>query len=203
MLAGVSHDLKTPLTRMKLQIEMLGDTPDSQALKSDIVDMEQMIEGYLSFAKGDGGEAMQRVNIDALMAKILQDTRRLNVTLLDATIEKTDKTIWAKPQALERAFVNFISNAAWYGDTIEIETKIEGDVFVVSIADNGPGVHPDHYDDILKPFYRADKSRNQKTGGVGLGLTIANDVIVSHAGTLELGRSDHLGGLLVTIKLPI
>ena len=203
MLAGVSHDLRTPLTRMKLQIELLGDTPDADALKGDIVDMEQMIEGYLSFAKGDGGEAMQRVDIDTFMQKILQDTRRLNVTLWADNVIDTDKTMWMKPKALERACMNFISNASRYGDTIEIKTCLTNTHYSISIADNGCGVAPENYGDILKPFYRAEGSRNQKTGGVGLGMTIANDIIMSHAGVLELQKSDKLGGLQVVITLPI
>jgi two-component system osmolarity sensor histidine kinase EnvZ len=108
-----------------------------------------------------------------------------------------------KPKALERALMNFISNATRYADTIEIKTNVIDQQFVVIIADNGPGVPTNRYDDILKPFYREDTSRNRKTGGVGLGMTIANDIIISHAGTLELGQSNSLGGLEITVRLPI
>lgn len=203
MLAGVSHDLKTPLTRMKLQLEMLGDTPDTDALRGDIADMERMIGGYLSFAKGDGGEETKRIELDSFLDKLADNARRLSLDVVDRREKTAGKIIWAKPQALERALTNFIGNAARYADKMKITSHVIDDMLYMEIEDNGPGIPKDQYEAVLRPFFRGETSRNQKTGGVGLGLTIANDIISSHAGTLSLARSESLGGLKVVVTLPL
>jgi len=203
MLAGVSHDLRTPLTRMKLQLEMLGDTPDAESLRSDIIDMECMIEGYLSFAKGDGGETMQRVNLKDMLDKSLEDARRLSLNTKDKRNGHDDIMIWAKPIALERAFNNFISNASRYADTICIEVKECNETVTIHFHDNGPGIADNKIEDVMKPFVRGEESRNLKTGGVGLGLTIASDIITSHGGNISMKPSESLGGLQVIVSLPL
>lgn len=203
MLAGVSHDLRTPLTRMKLQLEMMGDTPDVAAMKSDIADMENMIGGYLAFARGDEGEEMQRILFDDILDKICDDARRLSLTVIDRRSGTGKAVFWCKPKALERALGNFLSNAARYADTVAIDARISDDVVEIRIGDNGPGISEEMRVEVMKPFVRGEHSRNVKTGGVGLGLTIANDIIASHAGQMSLDKSVGLGGLEVVITLPL
>ena len=203
MLAGVSHDLRTPLTRMKLQLELLDDGPDVAALRDDIKDMEAMIEGYLSFAKGDGDEEMERCSLQAILDKVADDARRMGLNIHDQHMDD-DITIWAKPTALTRVFANFISNANRHADTLRIQViKNDNENVTIIFEDNGDGIAEARREDMLKPFIRGEESRNQKTGGVGLGLTIANDIILSHGGDLMLGTSDDLGGLSVAVKLPV
>ncbi|PCI01110.1 MAG: two-component sensor histidine kinase [Alphaproteobacteria bacterium] len=203
MLAGVSHDLRTPLTRMKLQLELLGDTPDAEAMKKDIFDMEHMIEGYLSFAKGDEGEETKRISLKEFLDEIGHDARRLNLNVTENHVNIDDRLFWCKPKALHRAFGNFLSNAARYADTIEIATEVNDGSVCITISDNGPGISDDMREDVMKPFFRGEQSRNQKTGGVGLGLTIANDIITSHAGQIALDHSKRGGGLKVIVTLPL
>jgi len=202
MLAGVSHDLKTPLTRMKLQLEMMGDTPDVESLKSDIQDMERMIEGYLSFAKGEGEEETQRISLGTFLDKIVENARRLNLHVIEKRLYDGHPVFWGKPNALERSFTNFIANSGQYADSVQIETIVDENSVMIVIEDNGPGIADELRQEVIKPFVRGEPSRNKKTGGVGLGLTIANDIITSHAGTLVLGKSDVMGGLKVTITIP-
>jgi two-component system osmolarity sensor histidine kinase EnvZ len=203
MLAGVSHDLKTPLTRMKLQLAMMDDSADKQAMIQDIDDMETMIAGYLSFAKGDGGEAMQRISLSDVLNKVIEDAERLSLKVIDECHKAGDLTIWAKPNSLSRAFDNFIANAARYADIIKISCFQNSENIMISVEDNGPGIPDDRLDDMMKPFVRGDESRNTKTGGVGLGLTIANDIITSIGGSITLQKSDELGGLKVKVMLPL
>jgi len=202
MLAGVSHDLRTPLTRMKLQLEMMDDGEDKQALQSDIADMEHMIEGYLSFAKGDGGEEMQRTNFKDLMDKIIEDAKRLPLTVQDERDLGGGITLWVRPIALKRAFGNFVSNAAQFSNTLRISIKNADDSVKIYFDDDGEGIPTNRLEDVLKPFVRGELSRNQKTGGVGLGLTIANDIILAHGGKINLSKSD-MGGLSVIVTLPL
>jgi two-component system osmolarity sensor histidine kinase EnvZ len=203
MLAGVSHDLRTPLTRMKLQLEMMGDTPDVEAMRQDIIDMEHMIEGYLAFAKGDEGEETSRVDIDDFVEKIADDARRLNLNVTVSKKNIEQRMFWIKPKALSRAFGNFLSNAAHYAQDVLIDAQISGDELAITITDNGEGISEDSLDEVLKPFFRGDKSRNQNTSGVGLGLTIANDIIHAHGGTISLSNSQTQGGLEVKVIFPL
>ena len=204
MLASVSHDLRTPLTRMKLQMEMLEETPDTKALRDDINDMERMIEGYLSFAKGDGGEEMQRIDFSDLLEKCIADARRLGLEVDDKRAVDHAIKIWAKPIALSRAFQNFISNAARYASKMSIDIRdVSSEKLEIIIEDNGHGISQEQREAVLKPFMRGEASRNQKTGGVGLGLTIANDIILSHGGDLTLDQSEMMGGLKIIVHLPL
>jgi len=205
MLAGVSHDLRTPLTRMKLQLEMMDDNPDTRAIRGDIKDMEAMIDGYLSFAKGDGGEEMMRSPLRPFIEKMADDAKRMGVEV-SVSYDKNydhDAMIWVKPVAFTRAFDNFISNASSYATSlyITVHASDDNDITIV-IEDNGPGVEPHQIHNLVKPFYRGEKSRNQKTGGVGLGLTIANDIIIGHGGHVDFCQSSQYGGLKVSVTLP-
>lgn len=201
MLAGVSHDLRTPLTRMKLQAEMLGDTPDAKALKSDIEDMERMMDAYLQFARGEGNEAMERLDVLEMIERISNNFGRDG---FDVNVSSKGKNfqMFLRPVGFERCLTNIISNAQKYAKKAWVHVVCEDENMTIVIEDNGPGVDEAHYEDVFKPFFREEKSRNTRTGGVGLGLPIAQDIILAHGGEIELGQSEH-GGLSVMIKLPV
>lgn len=203
MLAGVSHDLKTPLTRMKLQLEMMGDTPDVDAMKTDIQDMERMIEGYLSFAKGEGDEEIHRISLETFLDKITDNARRMNLHVDEKRLYEGEPVFWGKPNALERAFTNFVANSDKYANSLLMTAQADENTITIMIEDNGPGIDDNLMQEVIKPFVRGEPSRNRKTGGVGLGLTIANDIITSHAGSLVIEKSDNLGGLKVTVTIPL
>jgi len=199
MLAGISHDLRTALTRMKLQLEMLGDTPDAEALKDDIAEMQQMVEGYLAFARGEGDEKAESVDLGSVLERTAVNARRngreVNLVAADNLFLRV------KPQALERAITNLVSNAAKYGDKIWIQAYRQSNEIEITIDDDGPGIPNEKLAEVFKPFYRVETSRNPKTGGIGLGLSIAQDIIHSHGGKLILEQSNR-GGLRAVIRLP-
>ncbi len=201
MLAGVSHDLRTPLTRLKLQLEMLGDSPDAADMKADIADMEKMIAGYLDFVRGEGDEQPAYTNLNDVLERVADSGRRqgLDVEMdFDGTVQMI-----LKPLAFERALNNIISNARKHAGKIWISGFVEDDKKVqVTIDDNGPGMDEAEFEEVFKPFYRVDSSRNAATGGVGLGLPIALDIIQSHGGNVYLQKSPH-GGVRAVIRLPL
>ncbi len=201
MLAGVSHDLRTPLTRIKLQLAMLGDGPEIEDLKSDVDDMETMIDGYLAFARGEGDEQAVSTDLSALLHEVVSSARRGGATV-QAVIDD-DLRMALRPHAMKRCIANLMSNAARHATRIWITAGSSGPRFVeIVIDDDGPGIADEHLGDVFKPFYRIDASRNQKTGGTGLGLTIARDVVRGHGGELRLSRSPQ-GGLRCQIRMPL
>ena len=200
MLAGVSHDLRTPLTRMKLQAAMLKDDEDSKNLKADIESMERMISAYLEFAKGDGDEVSKRVNLNEVINGIVKTANRES-ELIELDMPEEDVSLFLKPVSFERCLWNVISNAQKYAEQVWISIEREDSTVSIAIDDNGPGIDEMYYDDVFKPFFREDVSRNSKTGGVGLGLPIAQDIVLSHGGDIALSKS-RKGGLRVIIKLP-
>ena len=202
MLAGVSHDLRTPLTRMKLQAEMLEEGADKDAFKSDIDDMERMINAYLQFAKGDGDEAPQRCDLREIIKRQMAVYAREGF-IVDVNIDDNKAfDLFLRPVAFERCISNIISNAQKYADSVSIDIEKDDDHVTLTFNDDGPGISPERYDDVFKPFYREEKSRNSKTGGVGLGLPIALDIVLAHGGDIDLGVSPQ-GGLQVVVKLPV
>lgn len=202
MLAGVSHDLRTPLTRLKLQLAMLGDTPDTQAMKSDICEMENMIDGYLNFVRGDGREASQVTNLGELLAQIVFSAKRQGCNILwEAQQEKVFLSL--RVNAFKRCVTNLISNANKYAENVWVTMMpVENGRVRIVIEDDGIGIPEDQYEDVFRPFYRVDSSRNAQTGGVGLGLPIAMDIVHAHGGKIWLEKSVH-GGLAVHIRLPL
>ena len=202
MLAGVSHDLRTPLTRMKLQIEMLERTPETRELQDDIHEMEKMIDGYLTFARGEGSESLSKINLASLIEEIISTERRDGSLINFVNKSKTIKSVTLRPQAIKRAITNLIINSKKYAETVKVEFEYNSEHAIITIDDNGPGIKPDHRDDVFKAFFRLDPSRNTDTGGTGLGLTIAKDIIQSHGGDLLLSDAS-LGGLRATITLPL
>ncbi len=203
MLAGVSHDLRTPLTRLKLQVSMMGDSPDIYDMKRDIQDMEKMIEGYLNFVRGQGRENAQFVDIVSLLSEVSVSTKRqgsdvsLNVNGISSLYVSLRAT------AFKRCIGNILSNASKYSNFIWVTLDHAHDgMLALTIEDNGPGIDEALYDEVFRPFYRVDGSRNVETGGIGLGLPIAMDIVHAHGGEIWLGKSTH-GGLAVHIHLPV
>jgi len=200
MLAGVSHDLRTPLTRMRLELEMLGDGEAAKNLKSDVTDMEHMLEGYLAFARGEGTEKPTPSNLTQLIEGVVSQARR-NGGQIDFHGEE-DITLPLRPNAFKRSITNIVDNAIRFANHVSVRVRQREDCAEVLIDDDGPGIPEDQRDDVFRPFYRVEGSRNQETGGIGLGLTIVRDVIRAHGGDIELDQAP-IGGLRVRLRLPI
>jgi len=201
MLAGVSHDLRTPLTRMKLQIAMTPETELVAALKADVADMERMVEGYLAFARGEGSERPVDTDLGALLDEVVDGARRHGAMItMDGDANGLHLTV--RRDAIKRALTNLTDNAARHGERIRLAVGRTDDMVEIAIDDDGPGIPAEQRDSVFKPFFRLDSSRNPDTGGVGLGLTIARDVVRNHGGDLVLGESP-LGGLRAAARLPL
>ncbi len=200
MLAGVSHDLRTPLTRMKLQLAMMGKDPGIADLEEDVGEMERMVEGYLAFARGEGREAMRPTNVSALVEAVVGRFNR-NGAAVDLHIER-GLTLPLRPQAVERCLSNLVSNAARYAEHVAVRVGHRADAVEILVDDDGPGIPPEKRADVFRAFFRIENSRNPETGGVGLGLTIARDVARGHGGDIQLADSP-LGGLRVRLILPL
>ncbi len=199
MLAGVSHDLRTILTRLRLQVALLGDGEDVAAMKNDIDDMNRMLEGYLAFARGDSDEEAIPTDIAALLGEIAQETRvsghDVNLTFTGAP------EVRVRPRALKRCIANLVNNAARHGSRTIVHGEHAGGHLTVTVDDDGPGVPLEEHDAVFKPFYRLDDARNLDESGTGLGLPIARDIARSHGGDITLGDSP-LGGLRATVTIP-
>ena len=199
MLAGVSHDLRTPLTRMKLQLAMLGDGPDIDELKADVTDMEMMIADYLAFARGEGEEQTVTLDLANLLEDVVASARREGAVInLDVP---ESRLVQMRPKAFKRCIANLLSNARRCADRVWVATHGRDDVIEITVDDDGPGIPDNRLEYVFKPFYRLDPSRNQETGGSGLGLTIARDIARAHGGDIRLSRAPH-GGLRCTVSLP-
>lgn len=200
MLAGVSHDLRTPLTRMKLQLAMMPEDEDIAALKEDVGDMERMVEGYLAFARGEGGEKVCDTDLTALLEDAVARYRR-DGKAVDLHCEG-EIFHPLRPHAFSRCLANLIGNACRYGSHVSVRAGRRGEAVEISIDDDGPGIPFAKREEVFKAFVRLDSSRNAKTGGVGLGLTIARDVVRGLGGDILLEDSP-LGGLRARIRLPL
>lgn len=202
MLAGVSHDLRTVLTRFKLELALLEDTPETRALSSDVDEMQHMLEDYLAFAKGDGGEEAKPTNLKELLEEIVDDASIYACSIeLKIRKSKGDIILPLKRQALKRAIMNLVTNAARFGDRIVIRVAPEGRWVRIEVDDDGPGIPENERENVFRPFYRLDHARNQDEGNSGLGLVIARDIAKSHGGDIALGESS-MGGLRAIISLP-
>ena len=200
MLSGISHDLCTPLTRIKLLLAMM-DTKDTQSLKDNIKDMEVLINAYLSFAKGEKMETPQIVHLHAQLKSISDKWvlagHDVSFTFADEVSSKL------RLVSIQRMFENIIINATKFGDSVQIHLEKKGSEALISIIDNGCGIPDEKLQDVLSPFVRVDESRNAKTGGVGLGLTVSMDIATAHGGTITLHNLENNQGLRVEIILPI
>ena len=207
MLSGVSHDLRTPLTRLKLGLSMMDDSEDIAALRQDITDMEGLLDGFLDFARGDAEEETTQVDPVALLQRAVENARRANKNVKLASVSGTQGmpsgiTVNMRAHAVRRALQNLIGNAVRYGDRAEVSLIVNERTVVFVVEDDGPGIAPQDREEALKPFSRLEPARNQNKGsGVGLGLSIALDVARMHGGALRLGESETLGGLKVELIL--
>ncbi|HLO78306.1 MAG TPA: ATP-binding protein [Magnetospirillum sp.] len=200
MLAGVSHDLRTPLTRMKLQLAMMGDAEGRADLEEDVAEMERMVEGYLAFARGEGSERPVPTDLGNLLDDVVGRFRRQGREI-DLHVE--DKvTMTLRPHALSRALSNLIGNALRYGGHVWVRAGRRPDAVEILVDDDGPGIPPEKREQVFKAFHRLESSRNVATGGVGLGLTIARDIARGHGGDVLLEDSP-LGGLRARVRLPL
>jgi two-component system osmolarity sensor histidine kinase EnvZ len=199
MLAGVSHDLRTPLTRMKLALELLGNDPTVAELKSDVAEMEHMVHGYLDFVRGEGTEASVETDISLLIEDLAADLRREGTPL---TLTPPPEFVMpVRPNALRRCLGNLIGNARRHASHVWLTGIVAADGIDILVDDDGPGIPPANRAGVFRPFVRLDASRNPLTGGVGLGLTIARDVARSHGGDIRLETAPQ-GGLRARVHLP-
>ncbi len=199
MLSGVSHDLRTILTRFKLQLALAGDNPDLAGLNEDVNDMQTMLEAYMAFAKGEVEEDVGELKLSEIFEKLEIDFE-LHGKVLTYSIEGEDH-ISVRPNAFLRLVTNLASNARRYADTLHIEAKHGAKWLTIVFDDNGPGIPEKYREDVFKPFFRLDSARNLDASGTGLGLAIVRDIARSHGGNITLGDSP-LGGLRATVRLP-
>lgn len=202
MLAGVSHDLRTPLTRMKLQLEILEGAVDVSNLKADVRDMETMVDAYLAFARGQDSERPVVTDLQNLLADVIDDARRRGQ---DVALEATGNMLLPlRPNAFKRCITNLVDNALRYAagsGGIAVSARRRDEVVEIAVDDRGPGIPAERREDAFKPFHRLDPARNPETPGVGLGLTIARDIARGHGGDLTLEDGPH-GGLRALVRLP-
>jgi len=197
MLSGISHDLRTPLTRLKLQLAMMEKKDLSEKMSADIDEMEKMLNDYLQYAKSQAEESSIKININDMLKEILKNYDKNRYEL----ISKEIIILEGRKNLIKRCILNIIGNGLAYGDKIVIEIRKSLNRAVITVEDNGPGIPKSEYLNVFKPFYRIDKSRGLNKSGVGLGLSISQDIIKSHGGNISLSES-RFKGLLVKISLP-
>src|SRR5918912_4089946 len=197
MLAGVSHDLRTILTRFKLELALIGDSPEIEAMKKDVDEMSAMLEAYLAFARGDAGEQSAATDMSALLHELKGDSdrdgHRSSVSFHGHPV------VTVRPAAFKRCLANLVSNAARHGISIAITGHRDHRWLTVTVDDDGPGIAPSLREDVFKPFLRLDDARNQDEGGTGLGLAIARDIARSHGGDISLSHRP-AGGFRATVR---
>ena len=197
MLSGISHDLRTPLTRLKLQLALLKQQDIAKKMSDDIDEMERMLNEYLDFASEQKHEKTEMIDINQIIENIVKkyDDKKINLKL------EEDKKINIRVNSIKRCLINLIDNGLAYGKKVDILTKKTMQSIIIIIDDDGPGIPENEHQNVMKPFYRIDKSRSQNKSGVGLGLSIANDIIRSHGGNISLEKSP-LNGLRARVSLP-
>ena len=200
MLAGVSHDLRTPLTRMKLQLSLLKDEKAKKELELDINEMTAMLDSYVSFVRSEAPEPIENINLNKFLKEIINNIskEKFEISLHEKNIVQTS----GRPLQLKRAFQNIIDNSIRYSDKLEIEILTNNEGCSILFEDNGSGIPSKNYEDVFKPFFTLDPSRNKLKGESGLGLAITRDIIRSHGGEIRLGESK-FGGLKSILQLPI
>ncbi len=198
MLSGISHDLRTPLTRLKLQLAMLKQKEITEKMSKDIDEMEKMLNDYLQFAKTQAQENTTKINLNRLLNSIRNELSKDKISLSN---NNTEIELSGRPTALKRSFENIIQNGLIYGNKVNVDIFKGNNRALITIEDDGPGIPEDQYKNVFKPFFRLDKSRSLNKSGVGLGLAIVEDIINSHGGNIQLGKSRH-NGLQVKISLP-
>jgi two-component system osmolarity sensor histidine kinase EnvZ len=200
MLAGVSHDLRTILTRFKLELALIDGSPEVDAMKKDIDEMARMLEAYLAFARGDSGETSAPTDMAEFLEELRLDAERHGHKA--TVVFHGPPIVTVRPAAFKRCLANLVSNAARHAPSIAITGHRDHRYLSVTVDDDGPGIPPGLREEVFKPFLRLDDARNQDEGGTGLGLAIARDIARSHGGDITLGDSP-LGGLRATVRVPV
>ena len=197
MLSGISHDLRTPLTRIKLQLAMIKDENLSQKLSSDVDEMEKMLNEYLQFASTGAKDKTETFNISEQISDLINKYENPNI------IKDFNDRIYynGRKNLINRCINNLIENSLKFAKKVEVKIEKQQDSIIISISDDGPGIPQEEYENITKPFYKIDKSRSEKKSSVGLGLSIASDIVKSHGGDITFAKSK-FGGLEVAISLP-
>lgn len=202
MLSGISHDLRTPLTRLKLGLGLL-DSDEVEPLQRDVRDMERLLDAFLDYARGGAEDEMEEADPVALARQVLEDAHRMGQAVQEGAMEGEGEAVMLKPMAIRRALENLIGNALRYGNKARVSVTVSPKAVRFTVEDNGPGIAPEAREDAVRPFTRLDPSRNQDKGsGVGLGLAIVADIARGHGGSLRLEDSADLGGLQVDVVLP-
>ena len=199
MLSGISHDLRTPLTRLKLQLAMMDKKDTAKKMASDIDEMEKMLNDYLQYTKSQSQEDYVEINLKNILDDILKnfDTNKYYF------VNKDNIKIQGRKNLIKRCISNIVENGLSYGNKIFVELRKSVNSAIITVEDNGPGIPKNEYENVFKPFYRVDKSRGLNKSGVGLGLSIAQDIVKSHGGNISLSEGKQQNGLLVKISLPL
>src|SRR3954469_2733835 len=200
MLAGVSHDLRTILTRFKLELALIGDSPEVDGMRKDVDEMSGMLEDYLAFARGDSGEQAQPTDMAAALEELRSDAERHGHTA--TVVFHGLPVVTVKPASFKRCLANLVSNAARHANAISITGHRDHRYLTITVDDDGPGIPLEMREEVFKPFLRLDDARNQDEGGTGLGLAIARDIARSHGGDITLANSP-MGGLRATVRIPV
>lgn len=199
MLAGVSHDMRTVLTRFRLQLALLGSGPEVEGLEADVGELSAMLEAYLAFARGDGDEEATATDVEVLIGSLAEAAERGGITTTHSFVGEPEIVI--RPNAFRRALANLVGNAGRHADTVEITARHADGWLTVLIDDDGPGIPEAERENVFRPFYRLDAARNQDEGGTGLGLAICRDILRSHGGDVKLEASPK-GGLRAVVRIP-
>jgi two-component system, OmpR family, osmolarity sensor histidine kinase EnvZ len=203
MLAGISHDLKTPLTRIKLALAMMAKDAEHDAIAADVTEMERMLNEYLEFARGEGGEQTQATDLSQLARETAERSARTYGAADRVTVATDDApAVTVRPNAIRRCLINLLENALKYGTRVALSVKRVGNRVEIAVDDDGPGIPELRREEAFRPFHRLDEGRNLQRGGVGLGLAIARDIARAHGGEVVLEQS-RMGGLRAVIRLPI
>jgi two-component system osmolarity sensor histidine kinase EnvZ len=200
MLAGVSHDLRTVLTRFKLQLAMFEESPELDAMRADVDEMQAMLEDYMAFAKGDSGEAIGRADIGEILNEVKAQAH--GDKTIDIAVKGEPLVVPIRRHAFKRAVANLVNNAARFADHVSVSAAKQNGSLTIEVDDDGPGIPEDEREHVFRPFYRVDRARNQDSGSTGLGLAIARDIARIHGGDIALDQS-RLGGLKAVLKVPV
>ena len=202
LLSGVSHDLRTPLTRLRLALSLMPDDPEVVALQDDVQQMQRMVDEFLAFVRGDAMEGSEATDAVALVADVIAKAEKAGSTVRLAGIEGEAEPVDMRPQAVARAVENLISNAGRFGTVVEVRLEFQDRSLRVIVEDNGPGIPEAQRDEAMRPFTRLEEERDpNRGGGVGLGLSITSDIALSHGGSLRLSQSVRLGGLRADLTI--
>jgi two-component system, OmpR family, osmolarity sensor histidine kinase EnvZ len=199
MLAGVSHDLRTILTRFKLELAFLGDGPKVKPLKEDVEEMQRMLEAYMAFVRGDGGEKTEAVNLSQMFSSVAKSVTRGKS---DVALDVQDVEVNLKPNAFRRLISNLLGNATRYANHVKVKGGVENRLLLIFVDDDGPGIPVENREDAFRPFVRLDHARNLDETGTGLGLAIALDIAHAHGGEIKLDDSP-AGGLRAIVQIPV